>query len=197
MKRFLTMLCFALVILLITPCAFAQNSENHVELGLYGEYFRWGAGGNANLLGLGGRAGVNVAPNVQLEADLTYDFQRAFASASNTGGSVGFSNSNVKRFDGLFGFKLQTKGPVRLFALFQGGATHFALSPRGTTFGSFTGTIGSLNENNLVAEFYPGGGVEAFIGPIGLRLDVGDEIYFVGNGGHNNLRVTFGPSIRF
>lgn len=197
MKHFLTMLCFALVVPLIAPCALAQNYENHVELGLYGEYFRWGAGGNANLVGLGGRAGVNVAPNVQLEADVTYDFRRAFASVSNNGGSLVISNSNVKRFDGLFGFKVQTKGPVRLFALLQGGATNFSFSPRGTSFENFTGTVAGLNENNLVAEAYPGAGVEAFIGPIGLRLDVGDEIYFVRHGGHNNLRVTFGPSIRF
>jgi hypothetical protein len=27
-------------------------------------------------------------------------------------------------------------------------------------------------------------------------VDVGDEIYFQ-NGAHNNLRITFGPSIRF
>ncbi len=43
---------------------------------------------------------------------------------------------------------------------------------------------------------YPGGGIEGHIGPIGLRLDVGDEIYF-NNGTHNNLRASFGPYIRF
>ncbi len=46
------------------------------------------------------------------------------------------------------------------------------------------------------AVFYPGGGIEAYLGPVGLRLDVGDEIYFRG-GAHNNLRVTFGPHMRF
>jgi hypothetical protein len=30
----------------------------------------------------------------------------------------------------------------------------------------------------------------------GLRLDIGDEIYF-NHGTHNNLRVAFGPVIRF
>jgi hypothetical protein len=43
---------------------------------------------------------------------------------------------------------------------------------------------------------YPGGGVEGFWGPIGLRLEAGDEIYF-DNGTHNNLKVTFGPAFRF
>jgi len=44
--------------------------------------------------------------------------------------------------------------------------------------------------------FYPAGGIEGFIGPAGLRLEVGDGIY-VNNGNYNNLRVTFGPHIRF
>ena len=34
------------------------------------------------------------------------------------------------------------------------------------------------------------------LGPIGFRLDVGDEIYF-NDSAHHNLRVTFGPTIRF
>jgi hypothetical protein len=36
----------------------------------------------------------------------------------------------------------------------------------------------------------------AYIGFLGLRADIGDEISFA-NGAHNNLRVTFGPYIRF
>jgi hypothetical protein len=38
--------------------------------------------------------------------------------------------------------------------------------------------------------------VEAFWGPVGIRVDAGDEIY-VNNGAYNNLRVTFGPTFRF
>jgi hypothetical protein len=38
--------------------------------------------------------------------------------------------------------------------------------------------------------------VEAFWGPFGLRLDVGDEIYF-DNGAQNNVKVEFGPHLRF
>jgi hypothetical protein len=43
---------------------------------------------------------------------------------------------------------------------------------------------------------YPGGGLEGQIGPVGLRLEAGDEIYFAG-GTHHNVRVAFGPFIRF
>jgi len=42
----------------------------------------------------------------------------------------------------------------------------------------------------------PGGGVEAYLGKVGLRLDVGDEIYF-NNGAQNNPKITFGPHFRF
>ena len=43
---------------------------------------------------------------------------------------------------------------------------------------------------------YPGGGMEGLAGPIGLRVDVGDEIIF-SNGAHHNWKVTFGPVLHF
>jgi hypothetical protein len=43
---------------------------------------------------------------------------------------------------------------------------------------------------------YPGAGVEASLGRVGLRFELGDEIYF-NNGPHNNVRITFGPILRF
>ncbi len=199
MKRLFTMLSFGLVILLVTPCAFAQyDPANHVELGVFGEYYRFGAAGDANMLGVGGRVGANVLPMLQVEADFSYDFEKAFSEGftSTSGGSVSFSNSRVKRYDGLFGFKLETPGAVKFFLLAQGGATSFVFSPASASVSGFTSTLGNLRSNNVIAEFYPGGGIEAFFGPIGLRVDVGDEIYFA-NTTRNNLRVTFGPSIRF
>ena len=199
MKRLLAPLSFALAMLLVVPCAFAQYEPGtHVELGVFGEYYRFSAGGNANLLGVGGRAAVGLLPMVQLEADFSYDFQKAFSEGftSTAGGAVLFSNSNVKRYDGLFGFKLETPGAVKFFVLAQGGATSFVFSPPSASFGGFSSTLEDLRTSNLIAEFYPGGGVEAFIGPLGLRFDVGDEIYFA-NKARNNLRITFGPSIRF
>jgi hypothetical protein len=43
---------------------------------------------------------------------------------------------------------------------------------------------------------YPGGGFEAFAGPIRVRAEVGDDISFL-NGAHNSLRVSLGPQFRF
>ena len=50
-------------------------------------------------------------------------------------------------------------------------------------------------DNNGNAVFYPGGGVEEYPGPVGLR-DVGDEIYF-NNGANHNLKITFCVPTRF
>jgi hypothetical protein len=103
----------------------------------------------------------------------------------------------VRLLDGMFGPKLQTnKGSVRLFVTAKGGFLHFNVSHSPATVSTFTGSFRELRANNVDGVFYPGGGAEAFWGPIGLRLDIGDEIFF-DNGAHNNLRVAFGPTIRF
>jgi len=56
--------------------------------------------------------------------------------------------------------------------------------------------VNNLRTNNVDAALYPGGGIEAFLGPFGLRAEVGDEIIFV-NGAHHNWKISFGPQIRF
>jgi hypothetical protein len=53
-----------------------------------------------------------------------------------------------------------------------------------------------IRTSNLNAALYPAGGAEATLGPLGLRLEFGDLIYF-NDGEHNNLRITFGPILRF
>ncbi len=72
----------------------------------------------------------------------------------------------------------------------------FRLDPRPATVGTFTSSVTDLRARNVNGVLYPGGGLDAHLGPIGLRLDVGDEIYF-NSGAHHNLRVAFGPMIRF
>jgi hypothetical protein len=72
----------------------------------------------------------------------------------------------------------------------------FRLSPSLLPNGNLASTILGLRTSSLSAAIYPGAGVEASLGPIGLRLEFGDEIYF-NSGGHNNLRITFGPILRF
>jgi hypothetical protein len=78
----------------------------------------------------------------------------------------------------------------------KGGFENFRIDPRPASFATFTSSIDNLRANDVSGVLYPGGGVEAFLGPIGFRLDVGDEVFFAG-GAHNNWKITFGPTIRF
>ena len=191
MKRYAFLAVVALLI--SAPAAFAQN---HGEVGAFADYVRLANANNTNYWGVGGRVGFNVAKAVQIEGDLSYDFERAVTSGSVSSGTFTTNRSNLRLLHGLFGLRVGSSGPVRVFALAQGGFLNTSVS-NSTALSGFTGAISNLNSNRTDAVFYPGGGAEAFVGPFGLRIDVGDFIYFDNGGAHNNLRVTAGPQIRF
>jgi hypothetical protein len=196
MKRSIVVLILLAAVMIITPQAFAQykSSSDHVEVGVFGELFRVNQT-ETNLAGLGARVSFNIAPILQIEAETSYDFDQIFTETDRTGAFL--QRTNFRAVHGLVGPKLQTnRGPVRLFVTAKGGAVGFHFDPGPATIGEFGSTVQNLRSQNVNAVFYPGGGAEAFWGPIGLRFDIGDEIYF-NNGARNNLRVTFGPSIRF
>ena len=46
------------------------------------------------------------------------------------------------------------------------------------TLGSFVSNVQNLRDKNIMGSFYSGGGPEGHNGPLGLRLEVADEIYF-------------------
>ncbi len=194
MKR-TTLLLFCSFVL-AAPAAFAQN---HGEVGVFADYFRLQQAPR-DLFGVGARASVNVHKYVQLEAELSYDFERGFAERFQRGSTISFSHSNLRALHGLFGPKLQV-GKMgwlssRVFVTAKGGFLNVGFSDAHAPV-AFSSQLSSLrSSNNKNAVFYPGGGWEGYIGPIGLRLDVGDEIFF-NNGANHNLKVTFGPHIRF
>ena len=173
------------------------RAQDHVEVGAFADYFKLGQT-STNFVGLGGRAGVNIVKHVQIEAEMNYDFNQAFTEGftNTSGGAVTTVNSNIRVLHGLFGPKFQTSGPVRFFVTVKGGFANFRFDPVPASFSTFTSDVNKLRANNVDAVFYPGGGVEAFFGPIGFRLEAGDEVVFV-NGAHNSWRVTFGPQLRF
>jgi hypothetical protein len=186
-------------LLLVAGLGFApiSRAQDHAEVGAFVDYFRLGETGT-NFVGLGGRAAFNVVRHVQIEAEMSYDFNQAFTEGftNSTSGAVITQNSNIRVLHGLFGPKIQTSGPVRVFVTVKGGFTNFRFDPAPASFATFTSSVNDLRTNTVDAAFYPGGGVEAFLGPIGLRLEVGDEVVFV-NGARNNWKITFGPQIRF
>jgi hypothetical protein len=193
------------------PPQYVQNPPrspfdyNHGEIGIYGDLFRvHPSGGTAvNFLGLGGRVGFNVHPNIALEAEMNYDFQKNY-TAINTGGNSGSVtsttvSSRTRPLTALFGPKFQfgTSGPFRAFVTGKVGFTEFSHSSTTTVSGdTFSNAFDQFGGGTTHFAAYPGGGIEGFFGPIGLRVEAGDQMYF-NNGTYNNLRVTFGPTIRF
>jgi hypothetical protein len=143
------------------------------------------------------RLGVGVFPHVKLEAEMNYDFSRTFKEGFNdsTTGSVTFQKSNVHILGGLLGPKFELgQGRIRPFIALKGGFTKFELSRGPVTTDTVISQISGLRISNVNAMFYPGGGLERDVGPIGLRLEAGHEVYLY-NGAQNNLRVTFGPTL--
>ena len=188
---------FALLLLLsglLVPLASAQD---HFQVGVYADYFRLSQT-DTNMAGLGGRAGFKLLPHVMFEAEMSYDFDQAFTEhCLSTGCAVTVANSDLKVLHGLGGFKIiGGRHAIRPFLTLKGGFVNFQLNPRPASFSGFVSSVDNLRTNNVSGALYPGAGVEGHLGPIGLRLEAGDEIYFA-NGTHHNARVAVGPFLRF
>ena len=188
-----------LAILLSLALCQSLWSQDHVELGAFANYFRLSDINHHNFAGIGGRLSASASPHLQMEGELAYDFEQVFAEAfENTStGVVAFQKSPVRVLHGLFGPKFHTgEGPWRAFFVLKGGFINFRFDDRPATFGTFISSVEDLRSDNTRPVLYPGGGLEGFWGPFGMRLEFGDEIYFL-NGSHNNLRIAFGPMLRF
>jgi hypothetical protein len=186
---------FAIMLLAVAALASAPalRAQDHGEVAVFGEVFRASA---TDLFGVGGRIGLNVHPNVALEVEGAYDFSQSNTQrVSDISGNSTLFRSDLRATHGLFGpkFQLGTNGPVRAFLFAKGGFVRFGVTPGPVTFGAFPTR---LQDTDLNGVFFPGGGIEFFLGPLGLRADVGDEMFF-DRGAQHNLKVTFGPSIRF
>ncbi len=174
---------------------FAQAlKSDHVEVGVFADYFRVDrTDPSLNYAGVGGRLAFNLRPSAQIEAEMAYDFDRSYNNPFNDGSIV---PSQTHILHGLFGPKFQTgSGPFRFFVTGKVGVISFTTNTQ-TAPAGFKSALGALGNGDAKFAVYPGGGVEGFMRPVGLRLEVGDDIYF-DNGARNNLRVSFGPTIRF
>jgi len=85
---------------------------------------------------------------------------------------------------------------VRPFVELKGGFVTYLFDSRPASLDTLVSSVENLRSRNINGVILPGGGIEGFIGPVGLRLDVGDEMYF-NQGTHHNLKVMLGPFIRF
>jgi hypothetical protein len=192
----MTRVSVAMVLLAIFSVAPAVRAQNTGEAGVFAHYFDWRQA-DTQLVGVGGRLSLNSSPNVQIEGEVGYDFTRTFTDRYSDGAtSFSFVRTNARMLDGLVGPKFQTTGRIRLFVTVKGGFTHFDLSNTAASIPGFTSELQNLRSSNINPALYPGGGIEGYFGALGLRFDVGDEIYFA-SGSHHNFVLTAGPVIRF
>ena len=186
------LICF----LAVTPSLFAQK---RLEAGVFLDYLDVSQS-STNNFGLGARFGYRVHRDFMLEGELAYDYGINFGETYRnivSGNIAAIENTSLGVTHGLFGPKIQPSGGgFRPFITLKGGFVDFRLSPGLLPLSNAVSTLLGLRTSSWNAAIYPAAGVEAAIGPVGLRFEVGDEVYF-NNGAHNNLRLTFGPIIRF
>jgi hypothetical protein len=196
MRLLKIMLGLALAAFAFLPSELSAQEAEHLQIGLFGDSFRVSQT-DSNLLGVGARVAFPIFHRVKLEGEMAYDFNQAFTEGFNFGGTIAIQRTDMRLLHGEFGPKIDL-GHRRLhpFVFLKGGFTDFQLSGAPATLGTFVSSVENLRLANINGVFYPGGGLEGRLGPVGLRLDVGDEMYF-NHGTHNNLRVSFGPFIRF
>jgi len=185
-----------IILFLATTPLFAQK---RIELGVFIDYLNISQTGTNNF-GLGGRFGYRIHDGVMMEGELAYDyginFDEAYRNIAN-GNLTAIEHTSIGVTHGLFGPKLQPSGGgFRPFITLKAGFMDFRLSPSLLPYSGVASTVLGLRTSNLNAAIYPAAGIEGALGPVGLRLEAGDEIYF-NQGAHNNLRITFGPILRF
>jgi opacity protein-like surface antigen len=198
MKRLAILCALALCMASLAPAASAQTTrddKNHGSIGAFVNFTRLQPA-DLNMLGVGARLGINVRKHIVIEGEGAYDFERSKTQTITTGVVTSTVRSNLRMLHFLAGPKIQTTGPVRIFALLKGGLVNFGVGGP-VTAGAINNQIGTIVDGDTKAVFYPGGGVEFNVGWLGLRAEAGDEIMFLNNGAQNNFRATFGPQIRF
>jgi len=190
---------FIVLPLLVFGSSSSSFAQKRVEVGVFLDYLSISKT-STNNFGVGGRFGYRIHRNVMMEGELAYDyglnFDEAFRNIAN-GKLTAIGRTSIGVTHGLFGPKLQSsRGAFRPFITFKGGFVDFRLSPSLVPYSNVVSALTGIRTSSLNAAIYPGGGVEASLGPVGLRFELGDEIY-LNNGAHNNLQITFGPMLRF
>jgi hypothetical protein len=188
-----------LIALLLTGSSPGLLAQERVEAGVFLDYLSISQT-NTNNFGLGARFGYRSHRKVMMEGELAYDyginFDEAYRNITN-GDITAIKRTSIGVTHGLFGPTLKpAKGRFRPFVTLKGGFIDFRLSPSLLPLSTFESTLLGIRTSSLNVAIYPGAGVEASLGPVGLRFELGDDIYF-NNGAHNNLRITFGPIVRF
>ena len=184
-----------LVIAGFSSAVFAQ----HVEIGGFGAYETYDQSNFPDHgFGLGGRINFNIHRYLQFEFETGYDFKHPSFRVTNTVTGALLTNTQLGVLHVNSGLKLQSPGGSFFFFL-KGGGNRFDTELTSITVNSVP-TVSTLTQGAQNSYWkgvlYPGVGIGFHAGPLGIRLDAGDEIYWA-SGARHNLRFTFGPTIRF
>src|SRR5262249_10502429 len=152
--------------------------QKRVEAGIFLDYLSISQTSTGNF-GLGGRFGYRIHQNVMLEGELAYDyginFDEVYRNISN-GDIAAIGRTSVGVTHSLFGPALEpATGALRPFASLKVGFVDFRLSPSLLPLSTVTTTILGLRTSSLNVAIYPGAGLEASLGPVGVRVELGDE----------------------
>jgi hypothetical protein len=196
MRNFILLFLISPGLMLLSSISLAQS---RVEAGLFLDSLSISQTGTSNF-GLGARFGFRIHDHVVLEGELAYDyglnFHEAYVNVAN-GNIAAVENTSIGVTHGLVGPMVQpAQGHFRPFATVKTGFIDFRLSGSLLPYSGIVSSVLGLRTSSVNFAIYPAGGIEATLGPVGLRLEAGDEIY-VNRGAHNNLRITFGPVLRF
>jgi hypothetical protein len=172
----------------------------HVEIGVFGNYSRQDLPNAAqNLFGLGGRADLNVSRIIQLEAEAAYDFKYPHVVVSTLPNTAIINTTKLGVLHANAGLKFQTPGGS-FFGFIKGGVNKYDTETMVQTVNAIPAGIVTVqfpDSSFCKGVLYPGAGIGFHAGPLGIRLDAGDEIIWINGAAHNSLRITFGPTFRF
>jgi hypothetical protein len=190
-------LIFVLFAAVLFPCL--SSAQSRMEAGIFLDSLGISQT-DTNNLGLGARFGYRIHSHVTLEGELAYDyglnFHEAYLDVTN-GNIAAIVNTSIGVTHGLIGPMVHpAHGHFRPLATLKAGFMDFRLSGSLLPYSDIVSSVLGLRTSNANFALYPAGGIEASLGPVGLRLEAGDEMYF-NRGAHHNLRITFGPIIRF
>lgn len=174
-------------------------NAQHVEVGGFGNYSDLNIPTfPSNGLGVGARASIGIHRLLQLEVEGAYDIKHSQFAFARSVSSFTVVESKIGVVHANGGLKLQTPGGS-YFVFLKGGANWYDPGRNITTVTgpSITSSTSAISLNTFTrGVLYPGAGIGFHAGPLGIRLDVGDEMSW-DNGFQNSLRVTFGPTLRF
>ena len=141
MKRIILMLVLGCGLAL--PSALMAQDSDHVEVGVFADYLNLSTTSpHINFVGVGGRAAFNVHPNIQLEGEMSYDFERNFTSVFSDGITTQFVQTRLRPLTALFGPKFQTSsGPFRAYVTGKLGFVNFTVTDQNASSG-FVGALG-------------------------------------------------------